>query len=119
MIELIGLILFNSAVCVGFFAACQFEGDEAFDVSDKWIKKRWTKPTDVMVLWWVRYYGGRFIPPFWTKPVYACLPCMGSLHSIVPTILFCSFFGISLWVLPFVILATVGVNYLIQTVLWK
>jgi len=119
MIDLIGLVLFNSAICVGFFAACQFDGDESFDVSQSYIKKQWPKPTDGMILWFIRYYLGRYLSKYWSKPVYSCVTCMASIHSIIPTILFCSYFDISLIVLPFIILATAGLNYLIQTSLWR
>jgi hypothetical protein len=114
ILEVLLCIILSSLVGVGFFAAAQFEGDEAFDTLDFDLKKEWSKPTDVMVLWWVRYYGGRYIPPFWTKPVYSCLTCMGSLHSIAPTLIFSEWY---LW--PLIALGTAGVNYLIQTVGWK
>lgn len=114
MTTLLLTILISSLASVGFYAACQFEGDEAYDMLPMEHKAKWNKPTDVMILWWVRYYGGRYIPPFWTKPVYSCLTCMGSLHSIAPTLIFSDWY---LW--PLIALGTAGVNYLIQTLGWK
>lgn len=115
MINLLLLILISSLISTGFYAACQFEGDSAYDASDKWVKKQWTKPTDKMLLWWVRFYGGRVIPQYWTKPIYSCLTCMGSIHSLWPMWVMGQ--DMTLW--PIVAFGTVGVNYLIQTVLWK
>ena len=124
-IDFIGLILICSTVCVGFYAACQFDGDEEYDSSPTSMKLQWPRPEphNVMVFWWVRWYGGRLISRFWTKPIYSCLPCMGSLHSIIPTLLYLKythFYPTDFWfVWPVIALGTVGVNYLIQTVLWK
>ena len=112
----LSLILINSLICVGFYVACSFDGDEDYDLDKN--KKAWTTIHGKMLLWWVRYYGGRVIPEFWTKPLYSCLPCMGSLHSIAPTVLYCYGTNTNFVIWPLVALATVGLNYLI-TIVWK
>lgn len=114
MIDLLILTLISSAISTGFYTACQFDGDEDYDKFDN--KKLWPKPTteQVMILWWVRYYGGRVIPYFWTKPLYSCLPCMGSLHSLIPVLVFTG----NIWLWPLVAFSTVGVNKLI-TIWWS
>lgn len=106
------LVVVSSLVATGFYVGCQFDGDEEYDKADIYIKKQWPKPNaeQVMIFWWVRYYGGRVIPYFWTKPLYSCLICMGSFHSIIPTFLFCHFSYTPYWIWPFVALATVGLN---------
>lgn len=106
------IVFISSLIATGFYAACQFDGDEEYDKADLYIKKQWPKPNaeQVMIFWWVRYYGGRVIPYFWTKPLYSCIICMGSFHSIVPTFLFCHFSDTPYWIWPFVALATVGLN---------
>jgi len=120
----ISLIIICSLICVGVYAATGFEGDEGFDGLNPEYQRQFPKPEpgNAMVLWWVRYYGGPILGRFWSKPVYSCLPCMGSLHSIIPTYLFIEWWwykvDIQFWVFwPFVALATCGLNYLI-TVWW-
>jgi hypothetical protein len=114
------LILICSAISVGFYTATDFDGAEEYDKADPYIKKQWPRPNEhqVMIFWWVRYYGGRVIPYFWTKPLYSCLPCMGSFHSIAPTVTYCYYSGMPLIIWPFVALATVGLNKLI-TIWWS
>lgn len=116
VINLLALIVFCSLICVGFYAACGFDGDEDYDSDPN--KSNWKRPESGMLLWWVRFYGGRVIPKYWTKPVYSCLTCMGSLHSVIPTLWFCSVSGVTLWIWPLVALGTAGLNYLI-TILWQ
>lgn len=121
-LDFILLALTCSLISVGFYAACQFDGDEAYDGLPKEFKKQFSKPEphDRMILWWVRWYGGRVISKLWTKPLYSCITCMGSVHSLLPTIGFCYVYGLPILIIwPFVALATSGINYLIQTVLWK
>lgn len=119
-LDFIGLILICSAICVGFYTACSFDGDEAYDDSSNEFRKSWPKPQG-MLLWWVRYYGGRVLGNFWYKPVYGCLPCMGSLHTIYPTWLYLNYTSFYLphdffYIWPVIALGTVGVNYLITRV---
>lgn len=123
-LDFTGLIMICSAICVGFYAACQFDGDDAYDSLDSDRKSSWPKPTadQVMILWWVRYYGGRYISRYWSKPVYSCLPCMGSIHSIYPTWLYLKYTAFYMpydffYIWPLIALATVGVNFII-TRLW-
>jgi len=55
-------------------------------------------------LWSVKIFG-----EFWSKPVTECLPCMASVHG---TYGFFLFYKGELWMLPFYLLALVGVNYI-------
>ena len=116
---LLALVLICSAISTGFYAACQFDGDEAYDEADPFMRKNWPRPNDSqkMIFWWVRYYGGRFLGKYWSKPIYSCLTCMGSFHSIAPVALYCHYYGVSFIIWPFIALATVGVNKLV-TVWW-
>jgi len=111
---ILALILLCSLISTGFWIATQFEGSEHFDTSERWVQIRWTKPEDKMILWWVRFYGVRFIPKFWTKPLWSCLPCMGSVHSLWPML----WLGQDMTLWPVVAIGTVGVNYLI-TIYWS
>ncbi len=115
--ELIALVILCSAISIGFYASCQFDGDEDFDKASKLVKKNWPNPEQdsKMIFWWVRYYIGRHISYYYSKPLYSCIICMGSVHSVLPTIGWMWLYGIApiyfiaLW--PFVALATAGVNY--------
>jgi len=115
MIDIIILILINSALCFGFWNACYYEikkgslqagsefahiekGEEIKGVLwfiDKWAKNKW-------------FY----------KPLCGCLPCMASFHSIYPywTYMYatnCLNLNAILFY-PVYILALSGVNYLID-----
>lgn len=121
---LIASPLLSSAQSVGFYTATQFDGDEEFDAQTIKRKRDWPTPgpRQVMILWWVRFYLGRNIPHYWTKPIYSCLPCMGSLHSIPLTVLLFWIIGGSVFQFclfwPLIALFTVGINKLI-TVWWR
>jgi len=113
MTDLLCLILISSACSVGIYIATQWDGSEGFDLAHQHRARYSAKPDNPMILWWVRYYLARVIPFYWTKPIYSCLPCMGSVHSLYVVVLFGS-----LWMWPVVAVATVGVNYLI-TIWWS
>lgn len=118
--EIIGLILVCSAASYGFYAATQFTNDETFDDLDSQMQEGYPKPEpkDRMIFWFVRYYLAPIVGPFYSKPIYKCPACMGSLHSILPTYLYMSYMNFywtdMLLVWPFVALATCGVNYCIS-----
>ena len=117
MIEVLYIIALSSACSVGFYIATQFEGSEQFDAMHQLGQQYpYDRPEGPMILWWVRWYGSRLLPFYWTKPIYSCLPCMGSVHSLYPTLLFLSSDFWYLW--PVIALGTVGVNYLI-TLWWS
>lgn len=69
MTELITLLIFNSLLIVGIYNAVDYD----YDV-DK-------KPTNKKILWWVSYYTRKF-PKWTTNPIYGCILCMASFHSI-------------------------------------
>ncbi len=68
--EHLAALVANSFLCLGFYVSCKYERDENL------------KPTSKMILWWVRYYGQRKLPEWLQAPLYSCLVCMSSLHSI-------------------------------------
>jgi len=124
MFDILILLLINSLLCLGFWHACDFSGAEEFDNYKTnqgrrhYAKERGT-PDRVMIFWRLRWYGGQFLPPWTTKPLYRCLTCMASLHSIIP-------YGIAacvymqdpwLWIYwPLYVLALAGVNSIITRV---
>lgn len=65
MLELLILLSFNSLACLGFWNACLYD------------KKRKLKG----VLWRLEKWGEN---KWYYKPIGGCLPCMASLHSILP-----------------------------------
>lgn len=118
ILEFLLLIVISSLASIGFYAACGFDGDEAFDQSDNFMRANWPKPTDdqKMIFWWVRYYLGPHLGKYWYKPVYGCLPCMGSLHSIYPTLIYLGFSYEFLIIWPLIALGTCGINKVITQV---
>lgn len=98
----------------GFYPACMFGkdnypyNDEDFDETPRKERKDFPKPKpgDRMIFWFVRFYLGRYVSDYWAKPLYSCVVCMGSIHSIAPTLLFLDY---RYW--PLVCICTVGVNY--------
>ena len=107
MLEILLGIIASSLVSVGVHTAAQFNNYEAFDDDPERGRK---EPIDgAMILWWVRWYGS-YLPYQLRKPVYFCLPCMGSLWSI-PAI---AYLSLPWFVWPFFILGTTGLNALIR-----
>lgn len=107
------IVVASSACSVGFWVACTFDGDETYDMMGEAYP--YGKPDNPMIFWWVRWYGRKWLPKMLRKPLYECLPCMGSLHSLYPLLLFAHEYWY-LW--PVVAFATVGLNYLI-TIWWN
>lgn len=124
LVILVASPILSAAQSVGFYTATGFDGDEEFDAQTIKRKRDWPKPGErqTMILWWVRFYLGRTIPHKWTKPIYQCLPCMGSLHSIPTTLLLLWVVGVQWWLglimWMMIALFTLGVNKLI-TVWWR
>lgn len=115
-------VIFSSLIAAGFYSACGFGYDENFDKAPKLMKKNWPKPgdddEDKMILWWVRFYIGKHITYYLSKPLYSCIICMGSVHSIIPTALFCYLTNTTPFIWPIVAFLTVGLNTHIS-VWWK
>ena len=112
MLDLLILILINSALCFGFWNACLYEKEDLkFSPDDRKFIPIYSKG----VLWRLEKFGkGKF----WYKPIGGCLPCMASLHSIYPywTYMY-STNALNIDAVlfyPVYILALSGVNYLID-----
>ncbi len=66
-----------------------------------------------MIFGWLARAINKNIPPLFTKPVYNCCVCMGSLHGLIA---FNIFFGLfSLAVIPFMI-CLAGLNWLLASI---
>lgn len=65
------LLAVNSLSVIGFHYAVQYQ-----KVPGKGILEE-TKN----ILWWLKYYGEKFVPLLWRKPIYGCLRCMPSIHA--------------------------------------
>lgn len=107
MIDILILILINSAVCFGFWNACLYvKLDELNGVEEQ-----------KGALWFIeKYSNGKWF----YKPLCGCLPCMASLHSIYPYwtyMLFTDNLTIGALIFyPVYVLALSGVNYLIDRI---
>ncbi len=80
------ILLFFNALGVNLIArAAQFEPDDFPRIGAGGIATRGhIVPGSKMALWWLRYYGDKYLPWYITKPLYDCPLCMGGLHSIYP-----------------------------------
>ena len=115
MIDILILILINSALCFGFYNACYYEpaknlakigSESTFSEEHGEIKG---------VLWFIEKWA---IDKWFYKPLCGCLPCMASLHSIYPywTYMY-STNAININAVmfyPVYVLALSGINYLID-----
>lgn len=107
MLEILAGIIVSSCISVGVYVSAQFNNYEAFDDSPEIMRKE--RIDGAMILWWVRWYGS-YLPYLMRKPLYFCLPCMGSLWS-VPALLYLS---LPWYYWPFFMLGTCGINGLIR-----
>ncbi len=81
---------------------------EMFDEDPKtWRQHK--KPKHPMILWWIRWYGS-YLPYQFRKPLYFCLPCMGSVWSL-PAFMW---LDLPIIAFPFFALCTCGLNSLIR-----
>ncbi len=117
MLDLLILLLMNSALCFGFWNACYYEkltgllrsecsGGRCHEFNDEDVKG---------VLWFVDKWAK---DKWFYKPLCGCLPCMASFHSIYPYIVYVMYadYNILQYALfyPVYVLALSGVNYLID-----
>lgn len=117
----LAVVAFSSLICFGAYVACRFAWDTGEHAGRDWRdfdkepeNYRKIKPDDKMILWWVRWYGSKYIPEFYQKPIYACMTCMASLFSLVPTLIFTFEYLTNPWYFflawPMITAATAGLN---------
>ena len=99
-------IIISSLIACGVHVAAKFDGYESFDEDPAMMRK--AGRTNSMALWWVRWYGS-YLPKTLRKPLYQCLPCMGSRWSLPMFIAT----GQDWVLLPLFVLGVVGLNALI------
>lgn len=114
MIELLILLLLNSALIFGFHHATTYDGYEADDLGELLVTDPDTHEWQ-NVLWWFRYYLHP-LPMWLKKPLFICENCMASVHSFIPYTLFIFESGypdfyMLLW--PGYVLALSGINSII------
>ena len=110
MIDLAILLLMNSALCFGFWNACNYEATDRL----KWDGYNYIKIYDKGVLWFIEKWAK---DKWFYKPLCGCLPCMASFHSIYPYFIYMGLNGVTLseaLFYPVYVLALSGVNYLIE-----
>lgn len=103
MLDILAGIIASSCIALGVHVSAQFNNYEAFDDNPKVMRKE--RIDGAMILWWVRWYGS-YLPYQMRKPLYLCLPCMGSLWSI-PAFLY---LDLPWYYWPFFALGTAGLN---------
>lgn len=115
MLDILILAILNSFFCTGIYVATQFTNSDQFDDHPDVFRNQPIKGK--MLLWWIRYYGS-YLPEFFRKPIYLCLPCMASIWSVPFWSIFCIYIGlnpiesISLWFLY--VGSVCGINTLIS-----
>lgn len=77
MVDLILLIVICSLVCFGVNYATLY--NPRYDLMTN--QRIEVVPTDTEVLWFIRYYGNKWLPKGVTKPLYGCVVCMSSVYS--------------------------------------
>lgn len=117
--DLLLLTFLNSLFCTGIYVASQFNGSDSFD-DDPNLYRQAPLSDDRMILWWIRYYGSYF-PKYFRKPLYECLPCMASIHSVPVYIFYCLIESVPLWYAllawPVYVVALAGMNKVVQNAL--
>ena len=81
------LAFLNAFLIIGFYLSCSYNEHEG-QIYDKMILWRFHK--------WVRSIVG----DWWAKPVCGCVPCMASLHSIIPFLIIANNNNLPLWIWP-------------------
>ena len=112
MINLLILIILNSLLCAGLYAAFSYEYLPPKSVGDKSVDND-TKG----ILWFWRFYVLERIPYRLSKPLGNCLTCMASVYSFLPYWYFYRWdFGNFDVVVcyPFYILTLAGINSIID-----
>lgn len=107
MVDILCGIIASSLISVGVHTAAQFNNYEAFDDSPELMRAE--NPDGKMIMWWLRWYGS-YLPYVLRKPLYFCLPCMGSIWSI-PAFLY---LDLHWYYWPFFALGTTGLNSFIR-----
>ena len=115
MIDILILLLINSALCFGFWNACYYElSPGGIEIGSEYDLEK--KPTESKgVLWFIEKWASKY---WFHKPICGCLPCMASFHSIYPywTYMYaanCINLNAILFY-PVYILALSGLNYIIN-----
>jgi len=115
LLSLILLLVVNSLIIIGLYHVVNFEVEEGYgyDQDTFEMKREYTK-THKMILWWVKYWGDKYINEFWSKSLYDCVVCMASVHSLYVYWYFYSFDLEALMIYPFYILALAGLNSILN-----
>lgn len=108
MVDIILGIIVSCLMSIGVYVATTWDASDLFDEDPKQHRIK-GYPKHPMLLWWVRWYGS-YLPYQFRKPLYFCLPCMGSLWSIPSFV----WLDLPLIAFPFFALCTCGLNSLIR-----
>lgn len=107
MLEILAGIIASSLISLGVYVSAQFNNYEAFDESPELLRKE--RFDGKMILWWLRWYGS-YLPYQMRKPLYYCLPCMGSLWSIPAFV----YLALPWYYWPLFALGTAGLNAFVR-----
>ncbi len=110
MTELIILLLLNSLYIIGFYHSVDYEIKDKVILSTGEVKKI---PHRKQALWFVAYYTD-WLPQFIKIPLYDCIKCMASIHSVYIYWAVYDFTIINLFIYFFYIFALSGLNTLYE-----
>lgn len=106
--EFIILLLINAFWILGFNRACSYELEDICRYDDDLKPEQGIVPGSKNILWFVAYYGEKYLPWYLQKPLYDCPKCMGSLHSIYPYFIVYGFSLESLLLWPLYVISLSG-----------
>ncbi len=89
------LAFLNAFLIIGFYLVCQYDEQDG-------------KTYNQMLLWRFHLWVKSKVGEWWTKPVCGCVPCMASLHSIIPFLIIANNNSIPLWIWPLYALIVSG-----------
>ncbi len=72
-------------------------------------------PVHKNILWFIKFYGDKILPEYWTRPIYSCVVCMSSLWGSILYFTFTDHYNIIQWLVSVVALA--GLNRLLKSYL--
>lgn len=96
------LAFLNAFLIIGFYLMCYYDYMEG-QVFNK------------MLFWRFHVWVKLRIGEWWTKPICGCVPCMASLHTIIPFLIIANNNNVPLWIWPLYALTVSGIAKLIHS----
>lgn len=112
MIDLIILLILNSLYIIGFYNAVDYDRTTVDDWSNDKLQQK-EAIINKQFLWFIAYYTN-WLPQLIKTPLYDCIKCMASIHSLYIYWAVYDFTLINLFIYFFYIFALSGLNALYE-----